>query len=222
LAYPRQGQRDRADLGQPVSGSGAKPVVHRGPGAVGHHLQQPATLQVHQASDVPGWRHAGRLEEGGLIQAKGGHTLQTTSVLHQRGAVLSHRPHDGRPADPEVAGDRGDRVGVGADAPAGLGPGPLGQHCSGVDGRRPLGPGPHLAGRLPTAPEALVPGQHDRPAADRQVPHPDRAAAVELGPYPTADAADHGGRGLDGELPLAGRDLRGEDLEAVQAKQPGG
>jgi hypothetical protein len=45
---------------------------------------------------------------------------------------------------------------------------------------------------------------------------------VKLSADTTADGADHGGRGLDLELPLAGRDLRGEDLEAVQAQQPGG
>jgi hypothetical protein len=45
---------------------------------------------------------------------------------------------------------------------------------------------------------------------------------VGLGPDPAADAADHGGRGLDGELPLAAYHLGGEDLEAVQVKQPGG
>jgi hypothetical protein len=215
-------QRDRADLGQPVIRSGTKPVVHRGPGAVGHHIQQPATLQVHQASDVPGWRHAGRLEEGGLIQAEGGHTLQAHSVVHQRGAVLVYGPHDGRPANAEVACHCGDRVGVLADPPAGLGPGPLGQHCSRADGRHPLGPGPHLAGWLSTAPDALAPGQDHRPATSGQIAHPDRAPAVQLGPYPTAHAANHGRRGLDGKLPLAAHDLCGEDLKAVQAQQPGG
>jgi hypothetical protein len=43
---------------------------------------------------------------------------------------------------------------------------------------------------------------------------------MELSPHPTTLTADHGGRGLDLELPLTGRDLRGEDLEAVQAQQP--
>jgi hypothetical protein len=45
---------------------------------------------------------------------------------------------------------------------------------------------------------------------------------VEFGPHPAALTADHGGRGLDLELPLTGRDLRGEDLEALQAEQLGG
>src|SRR4029453_12136285 len=44
----------------------------------------------------------------------------------------------------------------------------------------------------------------------------------ELSPHPTTLTADHGGGGLDLELPLAGDDLRGEDLKAVQAEQPGG
>jgi hypothetical protein len=51
---------------------------------------------------------------------------------------------------------------------------------------------------------------------------PDRAAAVELGPHPAAVAADHGGRGLHGDLPFAAYHLGGDDLEAVQAEQPGG
>jgi hypothetical protein len=45
-------------------------------------------------------------------------------------------------------------------------------------------------------------------------------AAMELGPHPTALTADHGGRGLELELPLPARNLRGEDLEAVQPSQP--
>src|SRR6266540_6579131 len=56
----------------------------------------------------------------------------------------------------------------------------------------------------------------------RQVAHPDRAAAVQLGPLAAAHAADHRGRGLDGELPLATHQLGRDDLEAVQAEQPGG
>jgi hypothetical protein len=60
----------------------------------------------------------------------------------------------------------------------------------------------------------------DRPLM--AVADPDRAAAVELGPHPAADAADQGGGGLDLELPFTGRDLRGVDLPAVQAQQPGG
>jgi len=44
---------------------------------------------------------------------------------------------------------------------------------------------------------------------------------MELGPHPTALTADHGGGGLDLELPLAADHLRGEDLKAVQAEQPG-
>jgi hypothetical protein len=41
-----------------------------------------------------------------------GDTLQPRRVVHQRAAVVTHGPHDGRPADPEVAGDRRDRMGV--------------------------------------------------------------------------------------------------------------
>jgi hypothetical protein len=192
------------------------------PWCVGHHIQQPATLEIDQASDVPSRRQAGGLEEAGLVQAKRGHPVQADGVLHQRGAVVSHRPHHGRPANPQVAGDGGDRVGVLADPPTGLGPGPLGQDRPRTDRGDLLGPGPHPAGRLTTAPDPLAPRQHHRPAASGQVAYPDRAAAVGFGSHTTALTADHGGRGLDDELPLTTDDLCGEDLEAVKAQQPGG
>jgi hypothetical protein len=56
--------------------------------------------------------------------------------------VIGHRPHHRRPADPQVTSDRRDRVGVLADPPAGLRPGPLGQHRPRPDLDRLLGPGP--------------------------------------------------------------------------------
>jgi hypothetical protein len=43
-----------------------------------------------------------------------------------------------------------------------------------------------------------------------------------LGPNAAANAADLRGHGLDGELPLAGHDLRGKDVKAIQAQQLGG
>jgi hypothetical protein len=194
-------------------------AVHRSPGAVGYHIQQPTPLQVDQAGHPSGGRDPGRLEEAGLVQAKGGDTVQARGVVHQRSAVVSHRSHDGRPANPQVTGDRGDRVGVLADPPTRLGPRPLGQHRPRSDPSHPLGPGPHPTGRLPTAPDPLAPAQHDRPTTDRQIAYPDRAAAVELGPHPAAPTANHRGRGLDLELPLTGHDLRGQDLKAIQAEQ---
>jgi hypothetical protein len=179
-------QRDRADVGQPVARSCMKPALHRGPGAVGYQVQQPAALQIHQASDVPGRCDPSGFQEAALVQPKLGDTLQARRIAHQRAAVVADRSHDGRPADPQVAGDRRHRVGVLTDPPARLGAGPLGQHRPRADRRRPLGPGPHAAGELTTAPDPLAPPEHHRPAADRQVTHPDRAAAVEFGPHPTA------------------------------------
>jgi hypothetical protein len=105
-------QRGRGDLGQPVAGTAAEPAVHRGPGAVGHHIQQPAALEIDQTSDIPSRRHAGGLEEAGLVQAERGDTVQAIGILHQRPAVIGHRPHHGRPANPEVTRHRRDRVGV--------------------------------------------------------------------------------------------------------------
>jgi hypothetical protein len=198
-----------------------QPAVHRGPGAVGHYVQQPATLQVDQPGHIASGRDPGGLEEGGLVQAKRGDTVQAGGVVHQRGAVLNHRPHDGRPANPQVAGDRRHRVGVLADPPARLGAGPLGQHRPRPDGGRLLGPGPHRAGLLATAPEALAPGQHHRPAADRQVPHPDRAPAVRGSRPAAAPTADRPDRRLDGELPFVSHELSRDELEAVQVEQPG-
>jgi hypothetical protein len=51
-------QRDRADPGQPRSRPGVEPALHRDPGAVGHHILQPTTLQVDQAGDIAGGRQA--------------------------------------------------------------------------------------------------------------------------------------------------------------------
>jgi hypothetical protein len=65
-------------------------------------------------------------------------------------------------------------------------------------------------------------GQHHRAAADRQVTHPDRATTMGLGPHAATWAADDLRRGLDHQPPLATHHLRGEDLKAIQAKQPGG
>jgi hypothetical protein len=179
-------------------------------------------LQVDETGHIAGRRQTGGLEEAGLVQPERGHPVQAPGVVHQRGAVVSHRPHDGRPADPQVAGHRGDRMAVLAHPPTGLNPGPLGQHRPGADRGHLLSPGADPTGRLPTAPDPLAPGQHHRPATDRQVPHPNRSPAVGFGPDPTALTADHGGRGLHLEPPLTAYHPRGEDLEAVQAQQPGG
>jgi hypothetical protein len=215
-------QRDRGDLGQPAVRPSTKPAVHRGPGAVGHQVQQPAALEIDQASDVPSRRHASGLEEAGLVQAKRGDPVQASGILHQRPAVIGHRPHHGRPANPEVTRHRRDRVGVLADPPARLGAGPFRQHRPRTDRGDVLGPGPYPAGRLGAAPDPLAPRQHHRPAASGQVAYPYRTAAVGFGLRATACAADQFCRGLDHQPPLAARHLRGEDLEAVQAKQPGG
>ena len=96
-----------------------------------------------------------------------------------------------------------------------------GQHRPRADRGQPLGPGPHSAGLLPAAPDPLAPAQHHRPATDRQVTHPDRPSAVRGGRHPAAHAADHHDRGLDDQLPLATHELARDELEAVQAEQPG-
>ena len=59
-------------------------------------------------------------------------------------------------------------------------PGPLGQPGARRDRLVLLGPRPPLAQRVRARPDPLDPAQHHRPPADRQVPHPRRAA----GPSP--------------------------------------
>jgi hypothetical protein len=81
-------QGDRGDAGQLVPRPGTKPAGHRGPGAVGHHLQQPAAIQVDQASDPPGRCDPRGLEEAGLVHPEGGHALQESSIVYQLGAVV--------------------------------------------------------------------------------------------------------------------------------------
>jgi hypothetical protein len=94
----------RIALAAPVAEGG---LLHAAADPVGHHLQQPAALKIDQAGDPPGRCHAGRLEEARLVQAEGRHALQASSVVHQRGAVVVHGAHHGRPANPKVTSDRG-------------------------------------------------------------------------------------------------------------------
>jgi hypothetical protein len=211
--------RDRGDPDQPVTRPGMKPAVHRGRGTVGHQIQQPATLQVHQAGHIPSGCDPGGFQEAGLVQPERGDPLQPRGVLHQRPAVITHRPHHRRPPDPEVTCHCGDRMGVLADPPARLSAGPFGQHRPRTDRGYLLGPGPHPAGRLTTTPDPLAPAQHHRPATDRQVTHPHHTAAVGGGPHPATRTADHRRRRLDGKLPLATHQLRRDDLQAVQVQQ---
>jgi len=71
--------------------------------------------------------------------------------------------------------------------------------------------------------DALAPQQHHRPPTSwGRSRTRGRPAAMGFGPHATTRAANKLSRRLDDELPFAGRDLRSEDLEAVQAQQPGG
>ncbi len=56
-------QRHRGDAGQPVMGPSTKPAAHRGPGAVGHHIQQATLLQIDQAGHIAGGCQVGGLEK---------------------------------------------------------------------------------------------------------------------------------------------------------------
>jgi hypothetical protein len=185
----------------------------RPPGpAAGHAPDRPSRYP-------PGRCCPSRPQEARLVQPERGHTLHSSGVLDQRSAVLTHRPHHRRPANPQVAGSRRDRMGVPADSPAGLGAGPLGQHRPRSDPGHPLGPGPHPTRRHTAAPDPLAPARHHQPAADRQVAHPNRPAAVRGGPYAAARTADHPRRRLDRKLPLATHQLRRDDLQVVQVQR---
>jgi hypothetical protein len=222
LAYPLQGPARPCPAPGPASrAAGPEASRHGGPGAVGHQVQQPAALQVDQTGDPSGRRRRGCPKNARLVQAEGRPPLQTSSAVHQRGAVVSHRLHHGRPANPEVTRDRGHGVGVLADPPTVLSAGPPGPappwNGSGPPARSRCAP----AGWLTTAPDPLAQASTTGRPPTEQVAHPDRTAAVELGPYPrplhpTAvavvwTASRHSPPATAG----------GEDLEAVQAEQPG-
>jgi hypothetical protein len=193
-------QRDRRHPGQPTSRPGTEPAVHRGPAAVGHHIQQPTTLQAHQPRDPSGGRLAGGLEEAGLVQAEGCHSLQPRSVIHQRAAVLSHGPHHGRPADPQVTSDRSVSTARGRIA----------AHCS-VQVRTPQAGSPQRHTRLRQASTTGRPpngGRGPGPCAGRGAQLASRSPDSRPSwPWSGPQAATH-------RLPPAR-----EDLKAVQAQQ---
>ena len=86
---------------------------------------------------------------------------------------------------------------------------------------------PEIAARSRSGPHRQAPDSARSACARPAPPAGHRSAGRAPGPcggrgprpHPAAPAADHGGRGLDLELPLITHDLRGEDFKAVQAKQ---
>jgi hypothetical protein len=130
-------QRGRADRGQPVARPGLRPAVHGG-------LVRSTT----RSSSRPRSRSTRPvIHRVGAV----GVTRRTLVSRPSRrpppppdeqcrppaGCCGPHRPHHGRPANAEVASDRGHRVGVLADPPTGLSAGSLGQHRPGTDRGRP-------------------------------------------------------------------------------------
>ena len=192
-----------------------------GPGAVGHQVQQPAALQVDQTGDPSGRRRRGCPKNARLVQAEGRHPPRRAAPSPSGvpwSATARITVAQPTPRSRATAATAWEFL---ADPTTGLSAGSLGQHRPGTDRGRPLGPGVHPAGWRTTAPDPLAPGQHTGRPPTEQVAHPDRTAAVELGPYPrplhpTAVAAvwtasRHSPPATTG----------GEDLEAVQAEQPG-
>jgi PQQ-like domain len=60
---------------------GAQPGGHGLGGAVSDDVQQPATFDVDQPSDIPGGRGRGGPKKTGLIQAQGGHAVKAGRVI---------------------------------------------------------------------------------------------------------------------------------------------
>ena len=221
LAYPRLGPARPCRPGPASRTAGPEASRQRRPGAVGHQGQQPAALQVDQTGHPSGRRRRSCPKNARLVQAEGRYPLQTSSVVtsgvpwspppasrspSQRRGHERPWPPRGRPCRPA---DRPERGLVGS-APPWDGSGP------------PAGPGAYPVGWLTTAPDPLAPGSTTGQPPTGQVAHPDRAPAVELSPRPSAPEVDRGGRGLDGEPPLAACDHRRRGPQVVQAEQPGG
>jgi hypothetical protein len=76
--------------------------------------------QVDDAGDEPGRPRRRRGLERGLVQPDCPHTREPGRVVDPRLAVFADCAHRGAPPDPELAGDRGDRGAVLADAAADL------------------------------------------------------------------------------------------------------
>jgi hypothetical protein len=96
------------------------------PGAVGHQVQQPAVLQVDQTGYPSGGRCRSCPKKARLVQAEGRHPLQTSSVVHERGAVvLTARITVAQPT-PRSRATAATAWGVLADPPTGLSAGSLG------------------------------------------------------------------------------------------------
>jgi hypothetical protein len=215
-------QHHRADAGQPVRGPSTEPAVHRGPGTVGHYIQQPTALQVDQAGHPSGGRDPGHLEEARLVQAQRGHPLRPGRILHQLAAVVTHRPHHRRPADRQVAGHRRDRVGVLADPGGRLRPGPA-RSAPPRGGSRPCA-------RSRSVPHRPVPDSARCACATRAPPGGHRWAGrvagscAGRGARPAPHSPDsRPRRPWSGPRPATHRPRPARrDLEAVQAEQPGG
>jgi len=129
---------------------GVDPVGQDPAGAALDDVEQPRRTpagwsQVNQPGGEPGRAGRRRLQERCLIDTEHPHQSASGRGVQDLGAVLDDRPHHRRPADPQVGGDRGDVGGVLPDPPAGLHPGPFGQHRPGPDRLARLGPRPRLA-----------------------------------------------------------------------------
>jgi hypothetical protein len=72
LHHQKRSERHSCDMGQPGSGPGMKPAVHRLPGTVSHRVKQPTALQVHQAGHLPRGRLRGRGEKARPVQPERG------------------------------------------------------------------------------------------------------------------------------------------------------
>ena len=192
----------------------------RRPGAVGHQVQQPAAVQVDQTGHPSGRRR--RVARRTLVSSKPkAATLSRRAASSTSGVPWSPppasrspsqrrgherpRPPRGRPCRPADSPERG----LVGSAPPWDGSGP------------PAGPGAYPAGWLTAAPDPpLAPGSTTgQPPLGRSRTAP--CAGGGARPAPLGPEVDRGGRGLDGEPPLAACDHRRRGPQAVQAEQPG-
>ena len=208
LAYPRRGPARPCRPGPASRAAGPEASRHGGPGAVGHQVQQPAALQVDQTGDPSGRRR--RVARRTLVSSK---PRAATPPDEQRRPPAGCRgqppPASRSPSQPR--GHARPRPRAWASLPTRRQASARARWVSTALGRigaaRSVQVCTPQAGSRQRQIRLRQASTTGRPPTE-QVAHPDRTAAVELGPRPSGPAPDRGGRGLDGEPPLAACDHR--------------
>ena len=207
LAYPRRGPARPYRPGPASRAAGPEASRHGGPGAVGHQVQQPAALQVDQTGDPSGRRRR-------VPEERSSRPSRRPPPPSRRAASSTSRlpwsppPASRSPSHPEV---RATAASAWASLPTRRQASARARWVSTALGRigaaRSVQVCTPQAGSRQRQIRLRQASTTGRPPTE-QVAHPDRTAAVELGPRPSGPAPDRGGRGLDGEPPLAACDHR--------------